>query len=136
MKKQHIFTIMIVIIFYIAYLIVNFLIKEYRINSDIEYIRNLINEIEKNIEETKNTIEYKTSVAYKNKILKEQQNLKNIWEDVILFTTEERFNKYTTLDNIEEKKEIIETIDDYEINLTDFSIYEKWNYFLFRKIPK
>ena len=110
---------MIVIIIYISYQIISFTYKEYQINSNIEYIKKLTTDVEEKIESAKKIIEYKTSKAYKNKILKEQQSFKNIWEDVIYFTTEENFNKYTT------EKE----------RTKDLNIYEKWLYFLFRIHP-
>jgi uncharacterized protein (UPF0335 family) len=77
MKKQYIFLIMIILILYIFYLIISFTYKEYKINSNIEYITNLNEEIKENINEAHDIIKYKTSMAYRNKILKQQQSLKN-----------------------------------------------------------
>lgn len=137
MKKQYIFIILIFIIFYISFFIISFTYKEYQINADIEYIKNLTKEVEIKIDYSKKIIEYKTSKAYKNKILKEQQSFKNIWEDVIYLSTEEKFNKYTEkIEKIEKESTInINRQDIISEKLKDLSIYEKWMYFLFKKDP-
>ncbi len=134
MKKQYIFIIMIAIIIYISYQIISFTYKEYQINSNIEYIKKLTTDVEEKIESAKKIIEYKTSKAYKNKILKEQQSFKNIWEDVIYFTTEENFNKYTTVKEEKPKETAAITTTEKE-RIKDLNIYEKWLYFLFRIHP-
>jgi hypothetical protein len=77
MKKQYIFLVMIILILYIFYLIISFTYKEYKINSSIEYITNLNNDIKESINEAYSIIKYKTSKAYRNKIIKEQQSFKN-----------------------------------------------------------
>lgn len=136
MKKQYVFITMIFIIFLILYYIVTYTYNEYKINSSINYIKNITKELEEKIDTTKKVIEYKNSKAYKNKIIKEQQSFKNIWETVVFLTTEENFNKYTTVK--EEKKEEIEKIvteDNIEVKIKDLSIYEKWMYFLFKSHP-
>jgi hypothetical protein len=58
-------------------LIISFTYKEYKINSNIEYISNLNQSIRDKIEEAEKIIKYKSSLAYKNKVLKEQQSFKN-----------------------------------------------------------
>lgn len=136
MKKQYVFIIMILIIFYLSFSILNFSYKEYRINSSIEYIKKIIKEGENKIDTWRKIIEYKTSKAYKNKVLKEQQSMKNKWEIVIYFTSEENFNKYTN--DISESKEnkntsIIE--EKIENKIKNLTIWEKWMYFIFRKHP-
>lgn len=134
MKKEYIFISLIVIIFLLWYLIISFTIKEYKINLDIKFIENLTVKLESEIEAAKKVIEYKTSKAYKNKILKEQQSFKNNWEDVIYFTTEESFNKYTTKKEFTEKEKIV-TQDELELKIDDLSIFERWLYFIFKKHP-
>ena len=125
MKKQYVFIIMIIIILYISFLIISYTYKEHITHSSIEYIKAL----------TKKVVEYKTSRAYKNKVLKEQQSFKNVWEKVVYFTTEENFNKYTTIE--EKKPETVITNDNNEqINVKDFSIWERWMYLLFKKQPE
>lgn len=134
MKKQYIFLIMIFITLYIIWLIWNFKYKEYKINSNIEYIRTLNKEIEIKIKNTNEMIEYKTSSAYKNKVLKEQQWFKNKAETVIYLTSEDKYNKFTQ-DLTEYKDEIDKITSEQEINIStkEMSIYEKWIYFLFKK---
>ncbi len=122
---------MIFLILYISYLIISFSYKEYKISSNIEYIKVLKSDLEEKIDEAKKIIVYQTSKAYKNKVLKEQQSFKNIGEKVVYFTSEEKYNKYTKpMDKavIVEKKQSKEKIDTREM-----SIYEKWMYFLFNK---
>ncbi|MBT3726923.1 hypothetical protein HOG21_04450 [bacterium] len=77
MKKQYIFLIMISIILYILYLILSFTYKEYKINSHIDYISNINDELKDKNKKAEKIIKYKSSRAYKNKILKEQQSYKN-----------------------------------------------------------
>ena len=134
MKKEYIFISLIVIIFLLWYLIISFTIKEYKINLDIKFIGNLTIKLESEIESAKKVIEYKTSKAYKNRILKEQQSFKNNWEDVVYFTSEESFNKYTTKKDFTEKEKII-TKDELELKIDDLSIFERWIYFIFKKHP-
>lgn len=135
MKKQYIFIIMIIIIFYLLFIIGSHSYKEYKINSSIDYIKNIISDIEIKINEAKEIIENKNSKAYKNKIIKEQQSYKNNWEEVIILTTEETYKKYT--ENIEPKKEaVIKTETDLELKIKDLTIFEKWMYFLFKKHPE
>lgn len=130
-KKQYIFLIMIGIILYIFYLIVSFTYKEHKINSHIEYILKLNNEIKQSINEANSTIKYKKSKAYKNKILKQQQSLKNSWEKVIYLTTEQKYNKYTQKsEEIENTKVFINP----KSKTTDWmTIFEKWIFIIFKK---
>lgn len=134
MKKQYILLIMILIILYILYLILSFTYKEYKINSNIEYIKYLNNSIRDKINEAEKNIEYKSSKAYQNKILKEQQSFKNKWEEVVFLVSEDIYNNYTQ--DIVEKKYIKiseKTIDIEKAIIEELSIYEKWKYFLFNK---
>lgn len=132
MKKQYIFLVMIVLILYIFYLIINFTYKEYKINLNIEYITNLNSEIKEKIDEAHNIIKYKTSKAYKNKILKEQQSLKNKWEKVIYLTTEKKYNKFTK--NAVQTGSLDIEIEDKSNSIVDtMSIFEKWIYLIFGK---
>ena len=128
MKKQYVFIIMIIIILYISFLIISYTYKEHITNSSIEYIKALTKDVEKKIDSAKKVVEYKTSRAYKNKVLKEQQSFKNVWEKVVYFTTEENFNKYTT---IEEKKP--ETVITNDNNCKRFQYLGKMDVFTFQK---
>lgn len=131
MKKQYVFLSMIWIILYIWYLIISFTYKEYKINSNIEYISNLNQSIKDKIEEAEKIIKYKSSLAYKNKVLKEQQSFKNKWENVVYLTTEKIYKKFTQeVEPIENQVE--EVINDSSI-IDDMSIYEKWLYLIFKK---
>ena len=124
MKKQYIFLIMIWIILYISYSILRFTIKEYKINSNIEYISFLNTNIKEKITEAEKIIKYKSSLAYRNKVLKEQQSFKNKWEKVIYLTTEKIYNKFT-LEKIPELDIINEKIETYN-SLDDLTIFQKW----------
>ncbi len=133
MKKQYIFLALILIILYSLYLIGSFKYKEYKINSHIEYISQLNKEISQKIEEANNIIEYKGSNSYKNMILKEQQWYKNKWELVTYLTSEQIYNTYTSdiKDSITELA--IESIEDWNQEIKEMTIYEKWIYLLFNK---
>lgn len=133
MRKQYIFLVLIIIILYISYLIINFKYKEYKINSSIEYIVNLNKDIENKIVQANDLIEYKTSKAYKNKILKEQQWYRNKWEKVVYLMTEDKYNIYTWNENI--IKETIEIAIQNEENsiINELTIPERRIYFLFHK---
>ena len=131
MKKQYIFLIMISIILYILYLIINFTYKEYKINSHIEYISTLNQNIKEKIEEAEKIIKYKSSLAYKNKVLKEQQSFKNKWEEVVYLTTEKIYNKFTQ--EIPTEENIIEDIIIENSKLDNMNIFEKWIYLIFKK---
>lgn len=133
MKKQYIFLVMIWIILYILFLIINFTYKEYKINSNIEYISKLNEDIKKDIQEAQKIIKYKSSKAYRNKILKEQQSYKNKWENVIYLTSEKKYNKYTkeTVKEQIENNDIIENSKDNKID--NMNIFERWQYLIFKK---
>lgn len=132
MKKQYVFLIMIWIILYILYLIIGFSYKKYKINSHIEYISELNQNIKEKIQEAEDIIKYKSSLAYRNKILKEQQSFKNKSEEVIYLTTEKIYNKYT---QVEEKtqEDLINEIEIHDSILDNMNIYEKWLYLIFKK---
>ena len=119
------------IILYIFYLILSFTYKEYKINSHIEYIQTLNQNIKDKIVEAEKIIKYKSSLAYKNKILKEQQSFKNKWENVVYLTTEKIYNKYAWEIEVEEK--IVEDIIVVDSKLDNMNIFEKWLYLIFKK---
>lgn len=137
MKKQYIFLIIISIILYISYLILSFTYKEYKINENIEYIKELNIQIKEKINISEKIIRYKSSLAYKNKILKEQQSFKNIWEKVVYLTTENIYNKFTTIETKNEEdiiKTNIEILKEKEkIIVDEMSIYEKWKNLIYKK---
>lgn len=132
MKKQYIFLVMIILILYIFYLIISFTYKEYKINSSIEYITNLNNDIKESINEAYSIIKYKTSKAYRNKIIKEQQSFKNKWEKVVYLTTEKKYNKFTS--KVTQTGSLNIEVEDNSNSVIDtMSIFEKWMYLIFGK---
>lgn len=132
MKKQYIFLILIIIMLYEIFLIFNYKYKEYKINSNMEYIEKINEETRQSIKYAEDLIIYKKSKAYKNKIIKEQQSLKNKWETVIYLTSEKKYNTFTK--EIVETDEVITDIKDMWNNITtNMTIYQKWIYFLFKK---
>lgn len=131
MKRQYIFLLMIGITLYISYLIITFTYKEYKINSNIEYITILNNEIREKNKKALSIIEYKKTKAYKNKILKEQQSLINKWEKVIYITTEKKYNKFTK--EYLPQTEPLNSAKEIDSIISYMSIYEKWLYFIFNK---
>jgi len=133
MKKQYVFLGMIIIILYIFYLILSKSYYEYKINSHIDSINAINNEIKNDILKAKEIIEYKSSKAYKNKILKEQQSFKNKWETVIYITTKSKYDKFTK--TIQNYKEINKNVWIKKINnnIEGMTIYQKWLYFIFKK---
>lgn len=136
MKKQYIFLLLLLIILYVWYLILSFKYKEYKINSHINYIVKLNEEISKRIKEANNLIEYKSSKAYKNKILKEQQWYKNKAEIVVFLTNEQRFNIYTS-DLNKDSSSMISFEDNNTDNIIEnkknMTIFEKWFFLIFWK---
>jgi len=131
MKKQYIFLLMIWIILYILYLIINKTYYEYKINSHIEYITSLNSSIKNKINEAEEIIKYKSSLAYKNKILKEQQSFKNKAEKVVYLTTETMYNKFVNKDK--EKSTIVEKTVQTDSKLDNMNISQKWLYLIFKK---
>ncbi len=117
---------------YMMYIVGNYKYREYRINSNIEYLEKLKESFTQKIQKAEDIIEYKNTKAYKNKILKQEQGKKNKGEQVVYLITEKKYEKYT--------KPASETLSQIEIPLSSeenliqsMSIYEKWNYFLFGK---
>lgn len=132
MKKQYIFLIMIIIILYLFYNIINYKYKEYKINENKVYIIQLNNELKEGITKADSIIDRKRSRAYINKTLKEQQSLKNIGEEVVFLTTEDTYNKFTTQTN--NTPIIIDSIEEEQNNMiATMNIYQKWIYMIFKK---
>jgi cell division protein FtsL len=77
MRKTYIFLILIAIILYLSYLIVNYKYKEYKINNHIEYIENENKKTSDEIVKSKDSLEYLNTNAYKKKVLKEEQAMKD-----------------------------------------------------------
>jgi cell division protein FtsL len=77
MKKEYLFLVLIVVILYLIYLIIDYKYKEYKINTHIEYIEKSNEKMKQLISENKDILEYISTKAYKNKVLKEEQSMKN-----------------------------------------------------------
>lgn len=132
MKKEYMFVGLIIIMLYMMYLVLSYKYTEYKINSNIEYLGNLKQEFSEKIQQAEETIAYKNTKAYKNKVLKQEQSLKNKGEQVVYLITEKKFEKYTQSDQQEENT-IITPITSEENLIQTMTIYQKWNYLLFRK---
>lgn len=132
MKREYIFVGLIIIMLYMTYVIMNYKYKEYRINSHIELLAELNTDISKNIKKAEKIIDYKGTKAYKNKVLKEEQWLKNKWEQVVFLIDEVDYNKYTT-----QTPEIISQtfvdLPEGENIINTMNIPQRWIYFIFNK---
>ena len=128
-KEQYMFLILIAIIIYLLFLIIDYKYKEYKINTHIDVIESTNTTMEKDISDYKEELEYISTKAYKNKVLKEEQAMKNKGEVVIFITNEDKYNKFSkdeTLSStpvVQVEKKIQDSMD----------IFEKWMYFLFKK---
>ncbi len=112
MKKQYIFLFMIVVLFYMLYLVFSYKYNEYKINSYIEEITNLNQDIKNSINDTEDLIDYKSTLAYKNKLLKQEQWKKSRNEKVMYLTDEKKYKKFTNPDFIENyEKTIIKQVE-------------------------
>lgn len=131
MKKEYIFLILISIMLYLLYLIVDHKYKEYKVNTLIENLEVTNENIVKDIEESKEMIVYLNTNAYKDKLLKETQWLKNKWEEVIHITNQKNYNKYTSSElNINSSSILNEEINKY----SEYTNFEKWMIFI-KKTP-
>jgi hypothetical protein len=128
-KEQYIFLILIAIILYLLYLIIDYKYKEYKINNHIEVIENNNTKMTENITYYKDQLEYINTKAYKNKVLKEEQSMKNKGEVVIFITNEDKYNRFSK-DEVSESTPVVQP----ERKIQDsMDIFEKWMYFLFNK---
>jgi len=135
MKKQYIFLFMIAILFYMLFLVFSYKYKEYKINSYIEEINMLNQEIKDSIAETEDLIDYKSTKAYKNKLLKQEQWLKSRNEKVMYLTDEKKYKKYTNPDFVENyEKTIVKQIEFENDDIKNKTNFQKWMYFLFKKV--
>ena len=84
--------------------------------------------------ETERELEQKTTLAYKNKILKTEQWLRNLNEEVLFLISEERYRMFTEEQSIEtpsSERTISERIGDTENLIATMTNYERWVFFLF-----
>lgn len=128
-KEQYIFLILIWIILYLLYLIIDHKYKEYKINSHINIIQDNNTNMDTTIDSYKEKLEYISTKAYKNKILKEEQSMKNKGESVIFITNEDKYNTFS-----KEPEPTIPQVVVPQSKIQDgMTIFEKWIYFLFQK---
>ncbi len=132
MKREYVFVGLIIIMLYMTYVIMNYKYKEYKINSHIELLAELNTDISKNIKKAEKIIDYKWTKAYKNKVLKEEQWLKNKWEQVVFLIDEVDYNKYTT-QTPEIVSQTTATLPEGENIINTMNIPQRWIYFIFDK---
>lgn len=130
MKKQYVFILLITIMLYTIYLIIDTKYNEYKQNAFTELIKKENENKKIEIEKAKMKTENRSSKSYADRIKKEQQWLKNKWEIVYIITDENKYNKFTK--NEPEKQDLID-YDETKNSITDWmTIYQKWIYFLFK----
>ena len=132
MKREYIFVGLIIIMLYMTYVIMNYKYKEYRINSHIELLATLNEDISTSIDRAEKIIDYKSTKAYRNKVLKDEQWLKNKGENVVFLIDEVQYNKYTSqaLDILSQASA---ELPEGENILNTMNIRQKWIYFISKK---
>lgn len=131
MKKQYIFIVMIFIMFYMLYLVFSYKYNEYKINTYIDEISNINQDIKNSIDEAKDIIDYKSTLAYRNRLLKEEQWLKNKKEKVMYLTDEKKYKKFTDSNFIENYEKSIVKQQEFENDeLKNKTNIQKWIYLL------
>ncbi|MDD3302497.1 MAG: hypothetical protein PHN31_03000 [Candidatus Gracilibacteria bacterium] len=131
MKKQYIFIVMIFIMFYMLYLVFSYKYNEYKINTYIDEISNINQDIKNSIDEAKDIIDYKSTLAYRNRLLKEEQGLKNKKEKVMYLTDEKKYKKFTDSNFIENYEKSIVKQQEFENDeLKNKTNIQKWIYLL------
>lgn len=116
------------------FLVFSYKYKEYKINSYIEEIWKLNQEIRDSINETEELIDYKSTKAYKNKLLKQERWMKWRNEKVMYLTEEKKYKKFTNPDFVENyQKTIVKQIEIENDELSWKSNFQKWIYFIFKK---
>ncbi len=131
MQKQYVFLIILWIILYMMYLIVEYKYKEYKITSKIELLQKKTTQVRDEINEDKDYLVYLNTLAYKNKILKLDQALKSKWEEVVLITSQNFYDKYSV--KIEDIPIVEEKTNNELSQIKNKNNLEKWIYFLFKK---
>lgn len=136
MKKQYAIIILIIIFIYLLVLVWSYTYQEYKISSHIEEMETQNTNLLKRIWETERELTQKTTSAYKNKILKTEQWLKNLNEEVLYLISEERYKMFTEekgIESISIERTINDRIGDTENLISTMTNYEKWIFFLFWK---
>lgn len=73
MKKEYIFIILIVILLYVSYLVLNHEYEDYKRNSSLERLSEMTQKLEVKIQDAHSLISYISTPAYKNKVIKEEE---------------------------------------------------------------
>lgn len=134
MKKQYTFIALIIIMLYMIYLVLSYKYEEYRVYKYTQSLAEINDVYIWQIQTAREVLENKNTRAYKNKVLKSQQGLKNPGEKVVFLITEEKYNKYTQTQNIDQTPTGIPEDLLTETSLIDtMTIYQKWVYFLWKK---
>lgn len=130
-KRQYIFLLLIILLLYLSFKIIQFEYKKYTISSYIKEQSIVIENIKTYLKETSETIKYIKTKAFKNKILKSENWMKMKWEDVIILTSEKIHKKFSWVSIIKP----IENINKKEKNdITSWMTnFQKWIYFLLNK---
>ena len=84
--------------------------------------------------ETERELEQKSTLAHKNKVLKTEQWLRNLGEEVLFLISEERYRMFTEEQGVEiesGERTISERIWDTENLISTMTNYERWIFFLF-----
>lgn len=132
MKREYVFVGLIIIMLYMTYVIMNYKYKEYKINSHIELLADLNEDISENIKKAEKIIDYKSTKAYRNKVLKEEQWLKNKWEQVVFLIDEVDYKKYTTQTPEIVSQTVVELPQGENI-INTMNIRQRWIYFILDK---
>lgn len=130
MKKQYIFILLITIMLYISYLIINTKYDEYKQNSLTKLVKDENEKKLLEIEELKLIVENRSSKSYIDKVKKEQQWKKNKWEIVYIITNENKYNKFTKPEIY--KDQLVYYNEEKNSIIDSMTIYERWFYFLFK----
>lgn len=134
MKKQYTFVALIIIMLYMIYLVLSYKYEEYRVYKYTQSLAEINDVYISQIQTAREVLENKNTRAYKNKVLKSEQGLKSPGEKVVFLITEEKYNKYTQTQKIDQTSSNIPEDLLTETSLIDtMTIYQKWVYFLWKK---
>lgn len=136
MKKQYALLILLWIFLYLLYLVGSYSYRDYQVRAYIAEIQEVNNRTLETIRETERNLNQKLTLAHKNKVLKTEQWMRGLWEEVLFLISEERYRMFTQEPSWEElvfERTISERIWDTKNLIATMTIYERWMYFLFRE---
>lgn len=130
-KRQYIFLLLMLVLFYLSFKIVQFEYKKYTISGYIKQQEIVIKEVQNYLVKSNDTLKYINTPAFKNKILKEENWKKMKWEEVVILTSEKIYNKFSWK-GIINNETIVKTKT--KIDMTSWMTnFQKWVYFLLNK---